>query len=148
MSSITATGSVANIRASVTFPQGFDVNDWCDDGDPFDIPSVVTGDDASNINGQRVFWSVANVKDVTMGVIPGSPSDRKLRDLLTFNDPAGGKGVTGDIIEMTLTFPNGTFTQFFKGSIKGGPPANSATSAGRLKSKFYIFGFESATGTA
>jgi len=148
MTIISATGSVAYIRASVSFPDGFNVSDWAHDSDPFDSPSVVIAEDANNMNGQRVVWSVSNVKPFTIGVIPASPSDKKLRDLLRFNDSSGGKVPLGDIIEMVITFPNGTLMTYLNGSIMSGSPGQSSTSKGQLKSKIYEFSFESATGNA
>lgn len=146
MQNISGFGLVVNVRASKTFPAGFDLTQFADDADPFDTPSQQIADAAMGLNGDMVTWSVAAPLQLTVNVIPNGDDDRNMSILLEANRPALGKRPVGDIITLTATYPDGRMVTWSGGAITDGIPANSVASAGRLKSKPYIFKFENKTG--
>ncbi len=147
MENISGFGLMVQIRASKTFPTGFTVTQFADDGDPFDIPSIQVNDKAMGLNGDLITWSKANPISVTLNLIPASDDDKNMSILLEANRVGRGKQSAKDVITMTAIYSDGrpplTLTE---GVITDGMPANSVGSAGRMKSKPYIFAFENRTG--
>jgi hypothetical protein len=147
MTDISGFGAQLNVKASVTFPQGFIVTQFADDGDPFDIPSQQIADTAMGLNGDLVSWSRANPIKITLNVVPGSEDDRNLSILFEANRVGKGKQGARDEITIVAVYPNeGTLT-LTGGVITDGQVGNSIGSAGRLKSKAYMFAFENKTDT-
>lgn len=142
---ISGFGLSLNLRASKTFPAGFDLTQFADDADPFDSPSLQIADAAMGLNGHMVTWATANPLALTINVLPDGDDDLNLAQLLEANRAALGKRPVGDIITLTATYPNGRTVTWSGGAITDGVPANSVASAGRLKTKPYQFKFENKT---
>lgn len=139
---ISGFGFRVNVVATNTFPVGVIIDQWADDADPFDLPSLQIGDTAMGLNGDLISWAKANPIKVTLNVIPGSNSDINLGILFESNRVARGKTGARDIITLTGIYPDGRFVTLTQGVITDGIPANSIASAGREKSKSYAFAFE------
>lgn len=139
---ISGFGLRLQVVASNTFPAGLDVTQFADDADPFDSPALQVRDKAMGLNGDLISWSKANPVTATLSVIPNSDDDRNLSVLLGANRVGKGKQSAADVITITAIYPDGSVTNFTQGVITDGPPALSAASAGRLKSKTYTFAFE------
>ncbi|MCG1038795.1 hypothetical protein KQH49_06745 [Mycetohabitans sp. B5] len=148
MENISGFGLVVQVCASKTFPAGFTVTQFADDGDPFDIPSIQVNDKAMGLNGDLIVWSKANPITVTLNLIPGSDDDKNMSILLEANRVGRGKQSAKDEITMAAIYPDARILTLTKGVITDGMPANSVASAGRMKSKPYIFAFENRTGTS
>jgi hypothetical protein len=146
MQNISGFGIVLSIIASKTFPVGLVINQFADDADPLDVPSLQIADKAMGLNGDLIVWSKANPLVVTLDVIPGSFSDINLSILLEANRVGRGKIGARDTITMTVLYPAGNFIVLSNGVITDGMPFNSVSSAGRLKSKNYAFSFENRVG--
>ena len=142
MNNISGFGIQVNLIASNSFPVGFLINEFADDADPFDLPSLQIADSAMGLNGDLISWSKANPIKITLNVIPGSFSDVNLAILFEANRVGRGKIGARDIITLTGIYPNSTFVTLTNGIITDGMPAKSVSSAGRLKSKSYNFSFE------
>lgn len=140
-------GAQVQIKASVTFPQGFVVSQFADDADPFDFPSIQVGETAMGLNGDLIAWNKANPLAITLNVIPNSEDDINLGLLLEANRVGKGKTSARDVITIVTVYPNGATLTLSEGVITNGPPGNSIASAGRLKSKAYQFAFENKTDT-
>lgn len=147
MQDVSGYGSSLNIVASRTFPAGFDVTEFADDADPFDTPDIKVGDGKVGLNGTLITWTNANVMIVAVSVVPGSVDDQNLQILLEANRAGKGKLPVKDEITLTQILPNGKQTQFAPGKITDGPPGDSISSAGRIKSKTYKFMFENKSGS-
>lgn len=143
---ISGFGITVNVKASRTFPSGFDVTQFADDADPFDIADNTIGDAAMNLNGDLVAWSTAAPIDATLNVIPDSDDDKNLAALWTANRPSKGKTTANDEITLTRIYQDGSVVTLTGGVIVSGPPTTSAASAGRKKSKVYSFKFEAVSG--
>jgi len=146
MSDISGFGGSINIIASRTFPLGLYITQFADDTDPIDIPSIQVADKAMGVNGDLVWWSKPTPMSVSISVIPGSFSDINLALLLEANRVGKGKIGARDIITMNISYPAGNFIVYQNGAITDGPTASSISSAGRLKSKTYMFAFENRIG--
>ncbi|MCA6954827.1 phage tail fiber protein [Pectobacterium polaris] len=142
MSDISGFGLTVNIRATTTFPNGINITQFADDADPFDSPSQQLADVAMGLNGDMVSWSVAQPLPVTLNIIPNSEDDRNLFILAEANRVAKGKIPARDVITMTAIYPDGSTRTLSNGKITDGMLGNSAASAGRLKTKTYVFKFE------
>lgn len=142
MRDISGFGLQINVVASVTFPQGFVVTEFADDGDPFDLPSIQIGDKAMGLNGDLIVWSKANPLPITINVIPGSDADKNLSIIFDANRVGRGRKPARDVITMTGIYPNGSTITLSPGKMTDGMPGNGVASSGRLKTKAYMFAFE------
>lgn len=142
MENISGFGLSVQINADVTFPSGFTVTQFADDGDPFDFPSIQIMDKAMGLNGDLVTWSVANPIMVTINVIPDSEDDRNMSILLEANRVGRGKNSARDVVSMVGIYPDGSTVALSEGVITDGMPSSGVASAGRKKSKAYSFSFE------
>lgn len=142
MNDISASGLSINIVADKTFPNGFTFNEFADDADPFDLPSLEIAATAMNLNGNLVTWTAPQPIVPTLNAIPGSEGERNLAILFEANRSASGKLVAKDIITMVATYPDGSTVTLSSGKMTAGFPGKSVASAGRMKSKAYTFAFE------
>ena len=142
MNDISVFGLRVRLVASMTFPAGISITQFADDADPFDTPSIQIRDKAMGVNGDLVSWSKATPPALSISVVPGSDDDRNLAVLFEANRVGKGKLGARDVITVTALYPNLSTVTFSKGVITDGMPANSPSSAGRLKSKTYQFAFE------
>jgi len=142
MQDISGFGSRVTVRASVTFPQGFTLTQFPDDADPFDSPALQIADKAMGLNGDMVKWSKANPVPLTLSVIPDTDDDRNMAVLFEANRVARGKQSARDVITVTIVYPDGKTKTFSQGCVTDGPPATGVASAGRKKTKSYVFAFE------
>lgn len=146
MQNISGFGLSVSIIASKTFPIGLYLNQFGDDADPLDLPSLQIADKAMGLNGDLIVWSKPNPINVTLSVIAGSFSDINLAILFEANRVGRGKIGARDTITMTVSYPAGNFIVLQRGAITDGMPANSVSSAARLKTKTYGFTFENRIG--
>jgi hypothetical protein len=142
MEEISVFGLVANITASKTFPNGFIVSAFADDGDPLDSTDLEVADTAMGPNGDGLTWSRPMMVDCAVNVIPQSQDDLNLQALVDANRVAKGKSSARDIIGIVWKYPNGMVVTLSSGKLVSGPVVPSGTSAGRMKSKRYLFRFE------
>ena len=139
---ISGFGTRVVLIASETFPAGIEISQFADDADPIDFPNLTVADKAMGLNGDLVSWNSANPIETTLNVIPGSEDDVNLGILLEANRAGRGKASVQDNITLTRILPDGTQKTLTNGIITEGMPANSVSSAGRQKSKPYMFAFE------
>lgn len=142
MNDISGVGLQVQLTASKTFPNGITLTQFADDADPLDIPSIQIADKAMGLNGDMVVWGVANPIPMTLNIIPGSEDDKNLSILANANRVGRGKKSVGDVITAIVIKPDGSKTTLNSGAITDAMIADSVASAGRLKSKPYIFAFE------
>lgn len=146
MQNISGFGTRISLIASKTFPVGLYLDQFADDADPLDVPSLQIADSAMGLNGDLIVWSKANPLKVTLDVIPLSFTDINLSILLEANRVGRGKIGARDIITMTIIYPAGNFVVLSNGAITDGSPFSAVASAGRIKSKSYAFTFEAKIG--
>lgn len=149
MEDISGFGLILRVRASMTFPAGFNVTQFADDADPFDAPSIQVRDKAMGVNGDLIVWSRANPLLLSVSVIPGTADDRNLSILLDANRVSRGKMGARDVITLVGIYPGlpGRAITCSMGTITDGPPLQSVASSGRKKSNTYQFAFENVVRT-
>lgn len=143
MHNVSASGFVATLRASKTFPSGIQLTAWADDADPFDIPPVIAATADMNLNGEMVVFNSPTPVPLTINLIAGSPDDENMSILLDANTAGFGKTVAQDVITLTGTYPDGRTVDLSEGVLISGIPTPGIASAGRLKSKAWAMTFTS-----
>lgn len=141
MPNISGFGSRAILAASATFPIGFEVKALADDGDPFDAENINIGDAAKGVNGDMIFWALAEPLSLTIRPIPTSSDDNNLKRVLDANMPSTGRFNAQDEITLTWIYPNGQFVKLSKGYMISGSAVNSVTSSGRQRTPEFAFKF-------
>ena len=139
---ITAFGLKIRVIASNTFPSGFTVTQFADDADPFDIPSIKIAETAMGLNGDLIVWAKATPIAVTMNVIPDSDDDKNLSVIYENNRVGKGKQSVKDLITLVALYPSGKSVTLTAGKMTDGMAGSGVASAGRLKTKAYMFSFE------
>lgn len=147
MADISVFGLRVQLTASQTFPAGLSITQFADDADPFDSPSIKIRETTMGANGDMIAFSKPNPIPVTLNVIPGGEDDRNLSVLFEANRVGKGKRGARDTINMTVIYPDGRTVSYTNGVITDGMPGDSASSAGRLKTKAYMFAFENTNRT-
>jgi hypothetical protein len=143
MHNVSATGIKMRLVASLTFPAGFDITQFADDGDPLNSENLTIAETAAALNGDLVAWGKPNVIPLTVAVLPDTDEDRNLSILWNVNRIGKNKVAVQDIITLVVTYPNGDQKILSNGVMISGPALNSGSSEGRLKTKEYEFSFES-----
>ena len=143
MSDIGGFGLVITVMGSVTFPQGFSVTQFADDGDPFDAPNTDIKNVAMGLNGNLISWSKAVARLIDLNVVPNSDDDANLAALADANRAGIGRFPVNDSITLIGLYPDGETVVLSGGTITSAPFASSAASSGRKKTKKYSFAFES-----
>lgn len=146
MFNISGFGLSISLIASNTYPTGIVINQFADDSDPLDIPSVQIGDTAMGLNGDLITWSKANPIKITLSVVPDSDNDIALSILLAANRVGRGKISARDTITLIANYPNGNIATFINGVITDGVPVAPTANTGRLKTRTYNFSFENYVG--
>lgn len=144
---ISGFGLQVTLIASNTFPGGLPITQFADDADAVDFPSIQVADKAMGLNGDLVTWSKAMPLPLTISVVPGSEDDENLSILANANRVGKGKGSAYDIITLNAIYPDGRQITFSGGKLTDAMFGNSVASAGRQKSKVYVFAFQNITGT-
>lgn len=146
MQDISGFGLQIQVVASFIYPAGITLTQFADDADALDFPSLQIADKAMGLNGDLIVWSKANPLLATINVIANSDDDTSLGILLAANRVGRGKNSTRDIITMNAIYPDGRFVNLTTGKITDGMFGQSVASAGRLKTKAYLFAFEGIIG--
>lgn len=143
---ITGFGVVVTLVATTTFPVGFAVTQFADDSDPLDFASVKIGDVAMGLNGDLITWAKAVPLPMVLNVIPGSEDDLNLGILADANRVAQGKISAFDKLSATVVYPDGSVVTLTGGKMTDAQFGKSIASSGRMKTKTYVFSFESKNG--
>lgn len=142
MVDVSASGLRCHLIASNTFPVGVPLTQFADDGDSLDAPALEMADMAPGLNGDGVSWSKPTVKTVTLNLIPNSIEDKALSLIAQANMVAKNKKPAGDKFTLVVYYPSGSVSTYSNGVMTSAMIGNSATAAGRMKSKTYTFKFE------
>ena len=144
---ISGANTVVNIVASVTFPTGLPITQFADDADPLDMASIKIADTAMGLNGDLLVWGKAAKLPAVLNVIPGGPDDINLQILADQNRVAQGKTSAGDVITMTIIYPDGSLVTLINGRMTDAMFGKSIASGSfRLKTKSYAFEFQDKVG--
>jgi hypothetical protein len=143
---ISGVNSTLRLVFSQTFPAGFTVSEWANDADAIDINVKDIAEGGMGAGGDAVYWAVPKLVEVTINVIPDSPSDIYLMIAAQANTAVKGKLLAKDVVTGTYVNQNdGKIVTFNSGRLTKAAPANSVGQDSKLKSKQYMFLFESVT---
>ena len=145
---IATTGIELLVQTPITFPVGFTVTEFADDGDSLTGEPLQIGESARNVNGTKVDWSTPVIITKTINLIPASQDDVNMALLFDSNRIGVNKAITGESITWVITYPNGSAVTLTGGSVNTYDFGLDALQTGRLKSKMYSVDFENATWTA
>lgn len=135
------------------------IDEFSDEGTPFDAPDVDVSTNAKNLNGEMISSRTPSVYPFSVTVIPGSLADEKLRHLLMQSAIQPGNNTPGDVYycEVTVTIPRVTQAggmvstsdggvvgisnevTYSRCRIKSGPTGPSTSAEGRLAARTYTF---------
>ena len=156
MKDISTVGASISIKCPALGSNGFIlIDEFSDEGTPFDCPDVDLSENAKNLNGEMISSRKPSVYSVSVTVIPGTDQDRELAKL--FHKSALYKGnVTpiADLIVSSLTInipkidgsgedvvSTRKYT-FSNGRAKTGPTGPSSSAEGRQAARTYNFEFQ------
>ena len=139
---ISGFGLTVRLVANTTIPVGLEITQFADDADPLDMAAIQINDKAMGLNGDLVNWATATPIPMSLNVIPGSEDDQQLAILFQANRVGRGKRGADDEITAVVTYADGSFVALDGGIMESGPVGKSVASAGRQKSKTYLFAFE------
>lgn len=143
MENISGFGVRIRLTASNTFPNGFDLSQFSDDSDPFNISDIDIANAEMGLNGDPIVWSVASLIEKSISLIPDSEDDQNMAVLFEANRVARGKRGAADTITAVIVYPDDRTVTFGNGIIVSGPPASGIASSGRKNTKTYGLRFGS-----
>lgn len=139
---ISAMGLKVTIMAVPSYPVGFTVTQFADDGDSLSLADMTIMSSGMGVNGDLVVWRTATPCNVTLNVIPGTEDCDNLENLFKLNITQKNKISSKDLITMSIERPDGTVAMLTNGYIVAGKPAQDYSSNGRAKSRSFSFVFE------
>lgn len=145
---IATTGLELLVHTPITFPIGFTITEFADDGDSLTGDPIQIGESAKNVNGTKVDWSTPAIITKTINLIPASQDDQNMALIFDSNRVSVNKAITGESMTWILTYPNGSVITFTGGSVNTYDFGLDALQTGRLKSKSYSVDFENAVWTS
>lgn len=147
MQRISSTGLSILVQTPITFPVGFTVTQFADDGDSLSGEPLKIGESAMTPNGDKVSWATPTIITKTINIVANTPDDFNLALLFDSNRIGVNKIITGESITWVVTYPNGSRVTFTGGSPNSYDFGVDAQAGGRLKSKSYSVDFENAVWT-
>ena len=138
---VTGCGFKIYIQSLYTFPLGFEIDEFADDKDPFDLPDIQIGEYQSDLNGNLVFWNKPVPFIIDLNLLAGTQGEQNCRTLFNSNYQSGTKGAADDLITMVATYANGDVKIAVNGHINVASPLQSIAYNGRIKSQHYQFIF-------
>lgn len=142
MDDISGFGTRLVVKASNTFPVGFEVSNFADDANPIDIPGIEISGSAMGLNGNLITWNTANPLLATINVVPNSEEDLNLALVGESNRSSIGKLPARDVITVFVAYPDGSTLTLKSGKMQNYMPGKGVASSGRYVTKAYQFVFE------
>lgn len=139
---VSALGIKATLVAAPSYPVGFTITQFADDGDSLNVPDMTIMQSGMGVNGDLVVWRTAVPCEVDINVIPGTDDCKNLENLFKLNMVQKNKLASKDVITLTIQHPNGKIDILTNGYIIGGKPVQDYTASGRAKTRTFRFMFE------
>ena len=139
---ISALGIKATLVAAPSYPVGFTITQFADDGDSLNVPDMTIMQSGMGVNGDLVVWRTAVPCEVDINVIPGTDDCKNLENLFKLNMVQKNKLASKDVITLTIQHPNGKIDILTNGYIIGGKPVQDYSASGRAKTRTFRFMFE------
>lgn len=139
---VSALGIKATLVAAPSYPVGFTITQFADDGDSLNVPDMTIMQSGMGVNGDLVVWRTAVPCEVDINVIPGTDDCKNLENLFKLNMVQKNKVASKDVITLTIQHPNGKIDILTNGYIIGGKPVQDYSASGRAKTRTFRFMFE------
>ena len=139
---VSALGIKATLVATPSYPVGFTITQFADDGDSLNVPDMTIMQSGMGVNGDLVVWRTAVPCEVDINVIPGTDDCKNLENLFKLNMVQKNKVASKDVITLMIQHPNGKIDILTNGYIIGGKPVQDYTASGRAKTRTFRFMFE------
>lgn len=142
---------ISAVNSSIQFTGGLEttINQFSDEGTPFEAPDIEVSENAKNLNGEMISSRKPSVYTLSVTVIPMSDNDKDLQNFLQKSAifPGNYTDIKKLWCDCTVTIPgqNGEGTRtykYFNGRIKSGPTGPSTSAEGRMAARTYTFEFE------
>ena len=147
MTDVSSIGSALLLRASETFPEGFTIDAFATDADPFSFADRAIAEMELDINGNPVTRALLTPIEITVNLTPGSDPAENMSVLFEANAASRGKVVNRDNITLSQTMPSGHTATLSDGIITSGPGGFGSSADGRVKSLAYVLKFASVSTT-
>jgi hypothetical protein len=147
MADVSAIGSEFLLRASETFPEGFTIDAFATDADPFTFADREIASMELDINGNPVTRALLAPIEITFNLTPGTPAAENMAVLFEANAAGRGKIVNRDEITLSQSMPSGHTATLKEGIITSGPGGFGSSADGRVASQAYTLMFASMTTT-
>lgn len=139
---VSAMGIKATIIAVPSYPVGFTLSQFADDGDSLNIPDLTIMQSGMGVNGDLVVWRVATPVTLEVNLIPGTDDCKNMENLFNLNMTQKNKISSKDLITMTVQQPDGKLVVYTNGYIVGGKPSQDYSGNGRAKTRTFRMVFE------
>lgn len=142
MPDISAMGIKATIVALPSYPVGFVLTEFADDGDSINVPDMTIMQSGMGVNGDLVVWRTAQPCEIEVNLIPGTEDCKNMENLFKLNLTQKNKISSKDVLTMTINHPDGKIDVLTNGYIIAGKPIQDYSSNGRAKTRTFRMVFE------
>lgn len=142
MPDISAMGIKATIVALPSYPVGFTLTEFADDGDSINVPDMTIMQSGMGVNGDLVVWRTAVPCEIEVNLIPGTEDCKNMENLFKLNLTQKNKVASKDVLTMTINHPDGKIDVLTHGYIIAGKPIQDYSSNGRAKTRTFRMVFE------
>lgn len=145
---------ISAVGAKIVFSNpNLTIDEFSDEGTPFECPDIDVSTNAKNLNGEMISSRTPSVYQFSITVIPGSAADVTMRDWLAKSAIQPGNNNATDAFyigqcEISLpqvyspdggAFSTNNSVTFSNIRIKSGPPGPSTSAEGRMSARTYTF---------
>jgi len=146
MIDISTAGSGVTIFSLSSFPMGFRLTAFADDVDALNIEATEVSGFEKLYDGNIFTFDKTSPILLTVGIIPNTEDDINLKIMLQKRKSTSSIIPVADDATIVIVYADGGRNVLSKGSILGGPIADSLSASGRKKSNEYHFVFGSFDG--
>lgn len=139
---VSALGIKATIVAAPSYPVGFTLTQFADDGDSINVPDMTIMQSGMGVNGDLVVWRTPTPCEIEINLIPGTDDCKNMENLFKLNMTQKNKVASKDILTMTIEHPSGKIDVLTNGYVLTGKPIQDYSSNGRAKSRTFRMVFE------
>lgn len=142
MSDISAMGLKVTIMAVPSYPTGFTLTKFADDGDSINLPEMTIMEHGIGVNGDLVVWRTAKPCEIEINLIPGTEDAKNMENLFKLNMTQKDKLSSKDTLTMAVVHPDGKTDLLTEGYIVAGKPVQDYSSTGRAKTRTFRMIFQ------
>lgn len=142
MSDISAMGLKVTIMAVPSYPAGFTLTKFADDGDSINLPEMTIMEHGIGVNGDLVVWRTAKPCEIEINLIPGTEDSKNMENLFKLNMTQKDKLSSKDTLTMAIVHPDGKTDLLTEGYIVAGKPVQDYSSTGRAKTRTFRMIFQ------